>query len=108
MGIGVGKTKEYREEKLDILAASHNEISRLLSEHGVFGLIALLILLAAPLFYRIGNRKNYLFYSFYGFWFLTINHSSMRVAAPAFLYALALLNVMHEPKNTVPRQQISQ
>ena len=108
MGIGVGKTKEYREEKLDILAASHNEISRLLSEHGVFGLIALLILLAAPLFYRIGNRKNYLFYSFYGFWFLTINHSSMRVAAPAFLYALVLLNVMHEPKNTVPRQQISQ
>ena len=108
MGIGVGKTKEYREEKLDILAASHNEISRLLSEHGVFGLIALLILLAAPLFYRIGNRKNYLFYSFYGFWFLTINHSSMRVAAPAFLYALALLNVMHEPKNTVSRQQISQ
>lgn len=108
MGIGVGKTKEYREEKLDILAASHNEISRLLSEHGVFGLIALLILLAAPLFYRLGNRKNYLFYSFYGFWFLTINHSSMRVAAPAFLYALALLNVMHEPKNTVSRQQISQ
>ena len=107
LGIGVGKTKEYREEKLDILAASHNEISRLLSEHGVFGLLALFILVLTPLFFRIGNRNNYLFYSFYGFWFLTINHSSMRVAAPAFIYALALLNVINEKKNTLSRQQIS-
>ena len=104
----MGKTKEYREEKLDILAASHNEISRLLSEHGVFGLLALFILVLTPLFFRIGNRHNYLFYSFYGFWFLTINHSSMRVAAPAFIYALALLNVIDEKKNTLSRQQISQ
>ena len=107
MGIGVGKTREYREEKLDILAASHNELSRLLSEHGIFGLFALMILIIAPLFYRIGNRKNYLFYSFFGFWFLTINHSSMRIAAPAFLYALALLNVVDEKKNTIHRKQIS-
>lgn len=108
LGIGVGKTKEYREEKLDILAASHNEISRLLSEHGVFGLLALLILICTPLFYRIGNRRNYLFYSFFGFWFLTINHSSMRVAAPALIYALALLNVVDEKNNTLSRKQISQ
>ncbi|MGO4913003.1 O-antigen ligase family protein [Leeuwenhoekiella sp. W20_SRS_FM14] len=107
MGIGVGKTREYREEKLDILAASHNELSRLLSEHGIFGLFALIILIVAPLFYRLGNRKNYLFYSFFGFWFLTINHSSMRIAAPAFLYALALLNVVDEKKNTIHRKQIS-
>ena len=107
LGIGVGKTKEYREEKVDVLAASHNEISRLLSEHGVFGLLALFILVLSPLFFRIGNRNNYLFYSFYGFWLLTINHSSMRVAAPAFIYALALLNVINEKKNTLSRQQIS-
>ncbi|MFI8378773.1 O-antigen ligase family protein [Leeuwenhoekiella sp. NPDC079379] len=108
MGIGVGKTREYREEKLDILAASHNELSRLLSEHGIFGLFALIILIIAPLFYRMGNRRNYLFYSFFGFWFLTINHSSMRIAAPAFLYALALLNVINEKKNTLHRKQISE
>ena len=107
MGIGVGKTREYREEKLDILAASHNELSRLLSEHGIFGLAALLILIISPLFYRLSNRKNYLFYSFYGFWFLTINHSSMRIAAPAFLYALALLNIINEKKDTLPGKQIS-
>src|SRR5690606_36347369 len=33
-GIGVGKGKEYREETLGYGIASHNELSRLLSEHG--------------------------------------------------------------------------
>ncbi|WP_031427754.1 O-antigen ligase family protein [Flavimarina sp. Hel_I_48] len=107
MGIGVGKTREYREDVYGILAASHNELSRLLSEHGIFGFAALLLLIFVPLAYRLTNRKNYLFYSFFGFWFLTINHSSMRIAAPAFLYALALINIVHEKKVTLHREQIS-
>jgi hypothetical protein len=106
-GVGVGKIKEYREEKLGVVAASHNEVSRILSEHGIAGLLALTILLIYPLFYRIRNRRNYLFLSALGFWFLTINHSSMRIAAPAFIYALCLLNVVHEKKKpTVPRKRI--
>ena len=108
MGIGVGKTKEYRYEQYGIMAASHNEISRMLSEHGMFGLFALVLLLAAPIAFRMKNRKNYLFYSFLGFWFLTINHSSMRIAAPALIYALSLLNILNEKKATVHRQQIGQ
>ncbi len=109
MGIGVGKSREYREEKYGILAASHNEMSRLLSEHGLFGLFAIALLIIVPLVYRMNNKNNYLFYAFLGFWFLTINHSSMRIAAPAFMYALALLNVVDEKKtkNTVHRKQIS-
>ena len=35
----------HREEMTGIVAASHNEITRLLAEHGVFGIIAFLILL---------------------------------------------------------------
>jgi hypothetical protein len=107
MGIGVGKTKEYREDKFGLLAASHNEMSRLLSEHGLFGLAALLLLIFVPLAFRLTNRKNYLFYSFLGFWLLTINHSSMRIAAPAFLYALALINIVHDKKTALHRKQIS-
>lgn len=109
MGIGVGKTKEYREEKYGILAATHNEVSRLLSEHGIFGVAALIILVLTPFTYRLQNRKNYLFFSFLGFWFLTINHSSMRIAAPALIYALSLLNIVDDKKeeNTVHREQIS-
>jgi len=107
MGIGVGKTKEYREEKYGLIAASHNEMSRLLSEHGLFGLAALMLLIFVPLAFRLKNRRNYLFYSFFGFWLLTINHSSMRIAAPAFLYALALINIVHDKKTPLHREQIS-
>lgn len=106
MGIGVGKSKEYREERYGLIAASHNEMSRLLSEHGIFGLAALILLILIPLAFRFTNRKNYLFYSFLGFWLLTINHSSMRIAAPAFLYALALINIVHDKKTALHREQI--
>lgn len=104
VGVGVGKIKELRLEKDGIVAASHNELSRILAEHGLLGIIAFLILLITPLVYRTTNRNNIYFYSFYLFWFFTINHSSMRIAAPAFVYALSLLNVTHE-KPTLHRQQ---
>ncbi|WP_339847401.1 O-antigen ligase family protein [uncultured Dokdonia sp.] len=105
LGVGAGKIKELRAEETGIGAASHNEVSRLLSEHGFLGLIILGILIIYPLVYRAKNRRNYLFYAALGFWFMTINHSSMRIAAPAFIYALALLNVVHEKKKTPIRRQ---
>ena len=107
-GIGVGKIKEYRIQKTGIEAASHNELSRLLSEHGIAGLIALIILILYPLFHRVKNRKNFLFFSFLGFWFLTINHSSMRIAAPALIYGLSLLDIVYEKKNPVHGKRLVQ
>ncbi len=105
-GIGVGKVKEYREEEYGRVSASHNEVSRMLSEHGFFGLMALLILLLTPLAYRFKERSNLYFYAFLAFWFLTINHSSMRIAAPAFVYGLSLISIINiEKKNTLHRKQ---
>ncbi|WP_308992634.1 O-antigen ligase family protein [Mariniflexile litorale] len=100
VGVGVGKIKELREKKEGVLAASHNEMSRILSEHGLLGLIALFILLFTPLILRLRNRNNMFFYSCYLFWLLTINHSSMRIAAPAFIYGLCLLNITYETSKT--------
>lgn len=105
LGIGVGRAKEIRFQKTGIHAASHNEVSRILSEHGLFGVCAFLILLLAPLFFRLGNTSNVFFYSFYLFWLFTINHSAMRIAAPAFIYALSLLDIVNE-KNPVHRKQV--
>ena len=93
-GIGIGKVKEYRYKKTGIIAATHNEVSRLISEHGIFGILALLILIITPLSLRISNRTNIYFFACLVFWFLTINHSSMRIAAPAFFYGLCLLKVI--------------
>ena len=98
LGVGVGKIKELRLASEGIYAASHNEVSRILSEHGLFGVLAMLILLITPLVYRIKNRSNIFFFSCYIFWFLTINHSSMRIAAPAFIYGLCMLDVQYRNK----------
>ncbi|MDC8006310.1 O-antigen ligase family protein [Aureisphaera galaxeae] len=107
-GIGVGKIKEYRLETTGRESATHNEVSRILSEHGMFGLLALSILLFKPLMRRFRDRSNLFLYSFVIFWFLTINHSSMRLVAPAFIYGLALLTIISEKKkNTIRRQQLT-
>ncbi|MBA3985262.1 MAG: O-antigen ligase family protein [Flavobacteriales bacterium] len=102
-GIGIGKIKEYREAETGITAATHNEISRLLSEHGIAGIIALFILIFSPLLYWFRYKPNIYFFAFYFFWFFTINHSSMRLAAPGFIYGLCLLYILHE-KNTIHRK----
>ena len=41
-----------------IEAASHNEITRLLAEHGVFGILAFMILLFTPLIFYLNNREH--------------------------------------------------
>jgi O-antigen ligase len=97
-GIGSSRAKDQRIEDEGQGITSHNEISRTLAEHGIFGVMILIILLFKPLEIRSNNRQNYYFYALLAFWFATINHSSMRIAAPAFIYALALLNVTHEKR----------
>ena len=103
-GVGVGRIKDIRFQKTGIHAASHNEMSRIISEHGLLGILAFSILLLAPLFFRFGDRSNVLFFSFYFFWLLTINHSAMRIAAPAFIYGLSLIHVTND-KPRLHRQQ---
>ncbi|WP_223549258.1 O-antigen ligase [Aestuariivivens sp. NBU2969] len=96
LGIGASRVKDIRVERDNNPLPSHNEIGRLLSEHGFLGIIIIMILIIKPLGYRTTNKRNYFFYAFLCFWFATINHSGMRIAAPALLYALALLNVVPE------------
>lgn len=106
-GIGIGKNKEYRFEKTGTLAATHNEISRLLAEHGSLGVLAIIILVLAPMALRSENKKNIYFYSCFFMWLLTINHSAMRIAFPSFIYGLALLNVQFERKITTKSENIN-
>ena len=106
VGVGVGKAKEYREEETGIETASHNEISRLLSEHGLLGLVAILILIFVPVLFWLKFKNNYYFLAFVAFWFLTINHSAMRIALPALVYGLALLYIVDDKKRPMPRKKI--
>jgi hypothetical protein len=105
-GIGVGKNKEYRLETTGIDAASHNEITRMLAEHGSLGLLGLIILLTTPLALYFNNKQNIFLFSFVVFWILTINHAAMRLAAPAFVYALSLLKVQFVDETAVSRESV--
>jgi len=95
IGVGNGKFKRLASGK-HITAASHNEVSRLIEEHGLLGIIALFILLMTPLenMYFSSNYQRAFLSAFYVFWFLTINHSAMRIAFPAFVYGLSLIRII--------------
>lgn len=96
LGVGVGKNKELRKSQTGIDLATHNEITRMLAEHGTLGIVGLLILLITPLYLFAVDRQNILALSFFVFWLLTINHAAIRLSAPAFIYALSLLKVYRE------------
>jgi hypothetical protein len=100
-GVGVAKGAEVREAETGSFAASHDEITRMLAEHGSFGMVGLLILFITPLILFLENKFNLYLLCFVAFWFLTINHAAMRTAIPAFVYSLCLLNVqLVEKKKT--------
>lgn len=93
IGVGVARTIEARFKETGQNIASHNEITRLLAEHGSLGIAMLLILSLTPIFLHLDNRSNFFMFPLLFFWLLTINHAAMRIAAPAFVYALSLLKV---------------
>jgi hypothetical protein len=92
-GIGVGRNMEKRFERTGEIIVSHNEITRMIAEHGSLGILGLMILFLTPLILYLDNKYNIYLLCFLTFWLLTINHAAMRLAAPAFLYSLTLLKV---------------
>lgn len=104
LGAGVGKSKELRQEASGIVAASHNEISRLLAEHGTLGIIIFIILLLTP--FILYHKQHIFLIPFFIFWLLTINHAAMRIAAPAFIYALTLLKVYFNAPEKLVKEYI--
>jgi len=98
-GVGVGKGVEVRKAETGDGTLSHDEITRMLAEHGTLGIVGLLILFFTPLVLYLENKFNMFLLCFVAFWFLTINHAAMRTAAPAFVYSLSLLNVFFEKKD---------
>lgn len=105
LGVGVGMGKFFRIEETGEGGATHNEVARMLAEHGLLGILALLILFLIPLGFLLSKNRNLLMLPFVAFWFLTINHSAMRVALPGFIYGLALLSVTYASKTKRKKQK---
>jgi len=93
LGVGAAKGTQLRSERMGLqeTVASHNECTRLLAEHGLFGLIDLVILLVIPILLQRRNPANLFRWSCFLFWLLSVNHSAMRTFSPAFMYGLCVL-----------------
>ncbi len=100
-GVGVGVNSQIRLKKTGEVIVSHNELTRMLAEHGSLGIASLLILFLTPLILYLDNKSNVFLLCFIVFWLLTINHAAMRLAAPAFVYCLSLLKVTIDEKPAV-------
>ncbi len=88
LGVGPGLAMYHRE----IYAAAHTEFSRLPAEHGLFGILSILILirLAFVVFARAQTpRQKALTASLIAWSFLFMVVNAMRIAAPAFIFGLA-------------------
>ena len=108
-GVGPGIGGMMRGDEGLTGVQAHSEPTRLLAEHGMFGLIILLLLVFVPLlkYFRFRQYHHIYFFPFLIFWGLTINHAATRIVAPGVLYALTLLNVYiknEEDEDSVPRQ----
>lgn len=94
LGVGPGMSKYYRTGVLGMEVASHMEFTRLLSEHGTFGLLALLVLIAiAGLAYlRAPSSLEKAWVSALAGWaFIEMSHSAMRIVAISILFGLAMV-----------------
>lgn len=108
-GIGPGIGGMMRGEEGMQGVQAHSEPTRLLAEHGSFGLVILLLLIFVPIlkYFRFRQYHHIYFFSFLIFWGLTINHAATRIVAPGVLYALTLLNVYiknEEDEGSVSRE----
>ncbi|MDZ7648842.1 MAG: hypothetical protein U5K54_17635 [Cytophagales bacterium] len=69
--------------------AAHNEFSRILAEHGVFGIFALFILVGFPIQYFFQNNiigERVIIIALIGFCFVFMTHAATRIQAPMFFY----------------------
>jgi O-antigen ligase len=94
LGVGPGMSKYYRASLLGVEVASHTEFTRLLSEHGTLGLLALLMLvaLAGKAYLRAPSALEKAWVSAFSGWtFVEMSHSAMRIMAISLLFGLAMV-----------------
>jgi O-antigen ligase len=95
LGVGPGMGKFMRKKEFNSGGAAHTEFTRLLSEHGMLGVIALLALVGTAS-YRIMARgtsqEKALRATAIAYSFLFMAVTAMRVALPGFVFGLAFIN----------------
>jgi O-antigen ligase len=97
LGVGPGQAVQQRLQymKMEKIRAAHTEQTRMLAEHGFSGLIALIILILAPvmIFSRRKDIEKVFLAAFFCFAFITMAHSATRLALTSLFYGLAFIQI---------------
>lgn len=96
LGVGPGRSSYLLKEELGKTFSAHTEYTRILAEHGILGIIAILILFAMG--FKAFDRS---FTSFSRVWVAALliwstvemTHAAMRLAAIGFIFGLAFAKV---------------
>jgi hypothetical protein len=97
LGVGVGLANEYRRQIYGYGSGSHTEFSRLISEHGLFGIVALIsmVLMAIFNFKRQGSIFGRAIVAGVAVWSaLFMFNAGMRLAAPSYLWGLMFMTIL--------------
>lgn len=98
LGLGVGEAEKILIDRRAIQA--HTEYTRLLAEHGLFGVVAILCLLAmiVQAYRRQTIPWGRAWTAAFAAWTLVnMSHAATRIAAPSFTFALAMFTFVTEP-----------
>lgn len=111
LGVGPGRAPEYR-AVLGLEVSAHTEFTRLVAEHGIFGLAAILVFLAAivrNLMKAESAQEKALVAALSGWSFLYMLTAGMRLAAPAMMFGLAFAYIRTTGKQVLvtPRRDRS-
>lgn len=102
LGVGVGAAYNYREAILGRKAMSHTEFSRLISEHGMFGIVGIIALIAIVII-NVKRQRSVLGRAVVAgaaVWcFLFMLNAGMRMAAPSFMWGLTYITLVNRVKN---------
>lgn len=107
LGVGAGASKELRPTTEEVPTAAHVELSRLLAEHGLFGLFFFLTILVFP-FLIISQNKDSLnkaiLIAFFIIGLYTSFHAAMRTYVTPLFISMSLLTIRENPhkKKTKP------
>ncbi|MBN1304042.1 MAG: O-antigen ligase family protein [Anaerolineales bacterium] len=91
-GVGVGQTRYYRDNYLDQFKSNHTEYTRLLAEHGVLGILALLFLFgvaASRAFTQQDPIWKGISVGFTAWALFYMIHSATRMVSVAFTFGVA-------------------
>ena len=101
LGIGVGMTSVVRRQEFHFVASSHTEYTRLLAEHGFFGVIMLVILIWMPVrqFLRTSGISRIYLTILSAYALIIMFPASTRTALPLLLYGFSFVLINQEENN---------